>query len=132
MSHQDAARNLLSLAQRPRIAEFNRIAVPMFTLPGGVHGAANGSTLHGLFYGKGATHQGVFTNSFLLTRAPTYRFTLVHDPVVFAAKREASRLQHREAFRERYAERGARVRALQQAWVLNVDPRTGCPTKTSE
>ena len=35
---EDAARNLLSLAQRPRITEFDGVTVPMFTLPCGVHG----------------------------------------------------------------------------------------------
>jgi hypothetical protein len=30
-------RNLLSLAQRPRIAEFDGVTIPVFTLPCGVH-----------------------------------------------------------------------------------------------
>jgi hypothetical protein len=30
----------IPFAQRPRIAEFDRVAVPMFTLPCGVHDAA--------------------------------------------------------------------------------------------
>ena len=43
MRDQNAARNLLAFAQRPRVAEFDGVAVPMFTLPCGVLGRADRS-----------------------------------------------------------------------------------------
>ena len=54
---------------------------------------------------------------------PTYRFTLIQDPILFAAKRDEARLVNCEAFEARYREQAPALRELQRAELLATDDR---------